>query len=69
MKKVCKLFVGYLRATKAVSALEYAVLAGVIVVAISAALVTFSDNITKALGTIGGNIAATTTATGTAKSK
>ena len=67
MKKVCKLLVGYLRATKAVSALEYAVLAGVILVAISAALVTFSGNITTALGTIGGKIAATTTDKGTAK--
>ena len=35
-------FVRYLRTNRAVSALEYAILVGIIAVAISAALVTFS---------------------------
>ena len=43
----------FLRTNEAVSALEYAMLVGVIAVAISAALVTFSDTITAALTTIG----------------
>ena len=40
-------FVRYLRTNHAVSALEYAILVGIIAVAISAALVTFSTNITN----------------------
>ena len=40
-------FVRYLRNNRAVSALEYAILVGIIAVAISAALVTFSGNITN----------------------
>ena len=47
-------FVRYLRNNHAVSALEYAILVGIIAVALSAALVTFSGNIktamTKAIG-------------------
>ena len=41
-------FVRYLRNNRAVSALEYAILVGVIAVAIAAALTTFSRNIEKA---------------------
>ena len=50
----------FIRATKAVSALEYAILVGVIAVAIAAALATFSGSITTALNNIGADIAATT---------
>ena len=53
----------FARANKAVSALEYAILVGVIAVGIAAALATFEDSLTKALGTIGtavGGITATT---------
>ena len=42
-------FVRYLRNNRAVSALEYAILVGIIAVALSAALVTFSGNITTAV--------------------
>ena len=42
-------FVRYLRNNRAVSALEYAILVGIIAVAISAALVAFAPNITKAI--------------------
>ena len=52
-------FVRYLRNNRAVSALEYAILVGVIAVAISAALVTFSESITKALETIGTEVKGT----------
>ena len=52
-KHISRRFRRFLRTNEAVSALEYAMLVGVIAVAISAALVTFSDTITKALGTIG----------------
>ena len=51
----------FARANEAVSALEYAILVGVIAVAIGAALVGFSDNIKAALNTIGGKVAAVTT--------
>ena len=53
----------FARANKAVSALEYAILVGVIAVGIAAALATFEDSLTTALGTIGtavGGITATT---------
>ena len=50
----------FIRATKAVSALEYAILVGVIAVAIAAALGTFSSSITTALTTIGTDIQGTT---------
>ena len=53
----------FARANKAVSALEYAILVGVIAVGIATALATFEDSLTKALGTIGtavGGITATT---------
>ena len=43
----------FARDNEAVSALEYALLVGVIAVALSAALVTFSGQIEKALTTIG----------------
>ena len=55
-------FVRYLRNNRAVSALEYAILVGIIAVAISAALVTFSDNanITTAVGVFGTKVGGAT---------
>ena len=53
-----KKFAHYLRNTRAVSALEYAILVGVIAVAISAALVTFGGTITAALVRVGADVAA-----------
>jgi Flp pilus assembly pilin Flp len=45
-------FVRYLRNNHAVSALEYAILVGIIAVALSAALITFSDTITARMTAI-----------------
>ena len=50
-------FARYLRTTRAVSALEYAILVGVIAVAMAAALATFGDNITAGMKAIGDQIA------------
>ena len=52
--------VHYLRHNRAVSALEYAILVGVIAVAIATALATFSGNITTALSNIGNQVKTTT---------
>ena len=63
MKKLLARAVKFVRSTRAVSALEYAILVGVIAVAISAALVTFSGNIKTALTTIGTAVSTTTEVT------
>ena len=47
----------FLRANNAVSALEYAVLVGIIAVGISVAIATFGGNITKAMNEIGKEVA------------
>ena len=47
----------FLRANKAVSALEYAILIGVISVGLAAALVTFSGDLTTAIEGIGDKVA------------
>ena len=52
-KHISRRFRRFARDNEAVSALEYALLVGVIAVALSAALVTFSGQIEKALTTIG----------------
>ena len=46
----------FVKANEAVSALEYAILVGVIAVAIATALATFSNNITTAIQQIGGKV-------------
>ena len=46
----------FIRCERAVSALEYAVLAGVIIAGVGTALVTFSDNVADAITGIGGNV-------------
>ena len=43
----------FLQANEAVSALEYAILVGVIAVAVGAAIVAFSGDLTTAMGNIG----------------
>ena len=47
----------FLRADEAVSALEYAILVGVVAVAVGTAIVTFSGNIKTALNAMGTEIA------------
>ena len=54
----------FLRTNKAVSALEYAILVGVIAVAIGGAIAAFSDQIEAAMTAIGANVASVTTPAG-----
>ncbi len=56
LTRYTKKFAHYLRHTRAVSALEYAILVGVIAVAIVAALNTFSGNLTDAINSIGTSV-------------
>ena len=49
-------FVRYLRNNSAVSALEYAILVGIVAVAIAAAVTTFSGQIKTAMTTIGTDV-------------
>ena len=53
---ISRRFRRFLQANEAVSALEYAILVGVIATTITAALVTFSGTITTALTTIGAEV-------------
>ena len=52
---------GFLRSTRAVSALEYAILVGVVVVAVAGALGAFSTEIVKALDEVKDKIMDTVT--------
>ena len=61
-KHTSRRFGRFARANEAVSALEYAILVGVIAVAIGVALTAFSGNIKTAMDTIGAKIGATTMA-------
>ena len=57
MKKlVSRRFRRFLMATRGVSAIEYALLVGVVAVAIGAALVTFSDDVQTAITGIGDQV-------------
>ena len=63
LNNILRFILRFVRAKEAVSALEYAILVGVIVAGVGAALVTFSDSIEGALGKIGtsvGGVAAPT---------
>ena len=51
----------FARAREAVSALEYAILVGIIAVAVGGALVLFGGNIKTAIGNIGPKVSAVTT--------
>ncbi len=55
-----KKFAHYLRKNSAVSALEYAILVGIIATAMGVAVATFTDNIETALKTIGDKVGGTT---------
>ena len=50
----------FAKANEAVSALEYAILVGVVAVGIAAALYTFTDNIDTAIATIGSDVGSLT---------
>ena len=59
VKNILRFLGRFVRANKAVSALEYAILVGVIVAGVGAALITFSNDIEKALKTVGDGVGAT----------
>ena len=63
IKHKSRRFRRFLRANEAVSALEYAILVGVIAVAVALAITTFSGDITDAIENIGDDIGATTSST------
>ena len=60
-KHVSRRFRRFTKANEAVSALEYAILVGVIAVGIGAALAAFSTDITNALNAIGTSMEGVTT--------
>ena len=66
-KHISRRFRRFVRANEAVSALEYAILVGVIAVAIGAALLTFSGNIKTAITEVGKKVTAIDTGTITTK--
>ena len=53
MKRGWKKTLGFVRSSRAVSALEYAILVGVIAAAVGAALFTFGENIADAITEMG----------------
>lgn len=59
-KEVLRFGRHFVRAREAVSALEYAILVGVIVAAVATALVVFSGNISQGINKIGDKIKAPT---------
>ena len=61
-------FCRYLRSTRAISALEYAILIGGVAVAVAAAVTTFTGTISDALNTIGTNISSTVSDVGSSPS-
>ena len=66
MKHVSRRFRRFSKANEAVSALEYAILVGVIAVGIGAALVAFEGNLQAAIAAIGVDIGATADSVSTA---
>ena len=59
-KHISRRLRAFARANEAVSALEYAILVGVVVVGIGAALAAFESEISDALDTIGSTVGSTT---------
>ena len=62
-KHISRRFRRFARANEAVSALEYAILVGVIAVGTGAAVATFSGEISAALAKVGGSMSSVTTTT------
>ena len=60
-KHMSRRFRRFLRANEAVSALEYAILVGVIAVAVSAAIATFGGKISDTIAALGSGITANPT--------
>ena len=57
MKSLARRFRRFLEATRAVSAIEYALLVGLVAVAVGAAIVTFSDDLQTTITNIGDQVA------------
>ena len=55
-KHISRRFRRFLRANEAVSALEYAILAGVVAVGVGGAMITFGDNIKQSLDDMAGSV-------------
>ncbi len=55
-KQISRRLRRFLKADEAVSALEYAVLVGVVVIGVGGAITAFSDNIEAAIAEIGTNV-------------
>ena len=55
-KQISRRLRRFLKADEAVSALEYAVLVGVVVIGVGAAIATFTDTIQAAIADIGGGV-------------
>ena len=65
MKHVSRRLRRFLRTDKAVSALEYAILVGVIAIAVGAGLAFFGNTISDTVNTIGNNISGAHSGVGT----
>ena len=63
LARYTKKFIHYLRHTRAVSALEYAIMVGIITVAMAAAITAFTGNLETALKNIGDSLSQTTSKT------
>ena len=61
-KHISRRFRNFLRANEAVSALEYALLVGIVAVGLTGAIVTFSGNIEAALTALGTEVGTVSTA-------
>ena len=65
LARYTKKFIHYLRHTRAVSALEYAIMVGIITVAMAAAITAFTGDLKTALDNIGNSLKATNVKTPT----
>ena len=63
MKHISRRLRRFPRANEAVSALEYAILAGVVAVGIGGVLVSFGDDLENAIAAVGTGVSSTTTNT------
>ena len=68
IKQQARRFGRYIRNTRAVSAMEYAILVGVIAVAVGGALTIFGDQVSEAVDKVGKNVIATHADKGTSTS-
>lgn len=67
IKRCAKYLVRYLRGTRAVAAMEYAIIVGVIVVGVGAAVFAFQDEITTLITDVTTDLKATRTEVGKTK--